>query len=722
MIHRLIEIYRGDTYRGNRGLIFEDIPDLHLPSTTVQFSVKKNREDTKRVISFPITSGDPGNDWSEPVRKLVVNLETGHTQLLEGGIYFYDIEINYAGEIITQATGEFIIIPDIATTIHVVSPTTEASIYENLASKLESLGASLIGVVALFWDSITGSPNGTVESILRFLWNNKINKIVSPAGNRLLKSSTDGTIISETPISITPDGDVSGIRDLHLDRDLFVPGKIISQGNLIQGDVIQVEDKNIELGKVEDPDDDTGDGGGITLLGLTNKTFQWLKSKAAWVSSESIELIPGKQFLINGVEYVTSRLLSISGSNIAGRVLSTTGISFSFIEPPTAPVTSVNSKTGEVDLSEDYYGKEEVNAIVSGLMPLDITSDEITEGTVNIFYSDGRVKSMLLTGLPSGVNSPITGTDSLLPALAKLQTQINNVSNPFGVLDTKFSSRKFNPSPAEPWFRKDLDHTFDIGNWPLLIEPLRNIKWEFGSTSVFNVIGFVPGSVTRLQLEDTLLSRNLLRILIEDYQYSKPYTSSTNADSADDDVAFANWGMIVRIVTDIGTEANAPKANQEFRIKYFGSLANSLSVTNRYICIDKNTSSNATTGTGTIEITPYRIASAGVPNTSQARWRKRPESGLITPGAVFYSGTDLVEVPANANVRDRGQTHLHVYNAYQDGIGGLVGAGGIPYTYSSFNSSTPVSDNANGNPRNGPNHRIRSSVEYSYGCGLVYIP
>ncbi|MCW7475554.1 hypothetical protein [Leptospira levettii] len=367
MINRILEVYRGDTYRGDRGLIFEDIPNLHLPSTTVQFSVKRNPEDETRVISFPINATDPGNDWSEPVRKLVVNLETGNTQLLEGGIYFYDIEINYAGEIITVASGEFIIIPDIAKTVHVISPTTEASIYSNFGSTLESLGASLVGVVALFWDSITGSPNGTVESILRFLWNNKINIIPSPTGNRLVKSTLDGTIMNESLISVSNEGDLSGIRDIEVSRNLTVHGKILSQGNLIEGDVIQVKDKNIELGKVESPTDDTADGGGISLLGITNKTFQWIKSKAAWVSSESIELSTGKNILLDGVEYVLQKILGLPGSGIPGRVLSSNGTGLLFIDPPTAPVTSVNGETGAIDLSDDYYDKGEINTALSSL-------------------------------------------------------------------------------------------------------------------------------------------------------------------------------------------------------------------------------------------------------------------------------------------------------------------------------------------------------------------
>lgn len=291
----------------------------------------------------------------------------------------------------------------------------------------------------------------------------------------------------------------------------------------------------------------------------------------------------------------------------------------------------------------------------------------------------------------------------------------------FGLLDSKSSSRKFSPSPSEPWFRKDLDQTFNISNWPLLVPELRNTKWEIGSVSIFNVIGFTTGTVTRLQLEDTLTARNLIRALLEDYHFSKSYTPSTNADGADSDSEFSAWSFIVRITSDIGAGTNAPKLGQEFRIRYLSSLANTLSVTNRYICIEKDTSSLASTGTGTIEIFPFRMASGGTPNTTQARWRKTGEAGLITPGATFYSGSDLVEVPANSRVRDRGQGHRHQLIFYNDhGWSGNVGASNTAGAVSAY-TEPPSANSVDGTPRTGPGTRGRESVEYLYGNGVIYL-
>ena len=56
----------------------------------------------------------------------------------------------------------------------------------------------------------------------------------------------------------------------------------------VNTNVLDVEDKNITLGKVSTPTDTTADGGGITLKGATDKTFNWIDSTDSWTSSEHI--------------------------------------------------------------------------------------------------------------------------------------------------------------------------------------------------------------------------------------------------------------------------------------------------------------------------------------------------------------------------------------------------------------------------------------------------
>ena len=82
--------------------------------------------------------------------------------------------------------------------------------------------------------------------------------------------------------------------DLVLSGDLTVNGSTTT----IDTTTLQVEDKNIQIGKVSTPSDVTADGGGLTLLGATNKTWNWVNSTDAWTSSEHIHLPDNKKLFI----------------------------------------------------------------------------------------------------------------------------------------------------------------------------------------------------------------------------------------------------------------------------------------------------------------------------------------------------------------------------------------------------------------------------------------
>ena len=58
---------------------------------------------------------------------------------------------------------------------------------------------------------------------------------------------------------------------------------------------LDVEDKNITLGKVSTPSDTTADGGGITLKGATDKTLNWVNSTDSWTSSEHFSVSGQKE-------------------------------------------------------------------------------------------------------------------------------------------------------------------------------------------------------------------------------------------------------------------------------------------------------------------------------------------------------------------------------------------------------------------------------------------
>lgn len=117
---------------------------------------------------------------------------------------------------------------------------------------------------------------------------------------------------------------------------LTTTGNVIVGGNLtvngttttVNSTTVTVDDKNIELGAVASPDDTTADGGGITLKGSTDKTFNWVNATDAWTSSEHINLASGKSYYINGSQVLSGSALGsgVTSSNLTSVGTITSGI------------------------------------------------------------------------------------------------------------------------------------------------------------------------------------------------------------------------------------------------------------------------------------------------------------------------------------------------------------------------------------------------------------
>jgi hypothetical protein len=114
-------------------------------------------------------------------------------------------------------------------------------------------------------------------------------------------------------------GAVSG-TDLTLSGNLTVNGTTTN----INSTSLVVEDKNIVLADVASPTDTTADGGGITLKGATDKTFNWVDATDSWTSSEHIDLASGKTLKYNGTDLVASQ------TGNSGKYLTTDGTSTSW--------------------------------------------------------------------------------------------------------------------------------------------------------------------------------------------------------------------------------------------------------------------------------------------------------------------------------------------------------------------------------------------------------
>ena len=93
---------------------------------------------------------------------------------------------------------------------------------------------------------------------------------------------------------------------------------------------LDVKDKNISLNKVSTPSDTLADGGGISLLGGTTKTFNWVDATDSWTSSEHLDLASGKVLKVAGTQILSST--QYTGNSATATALGTArtigGVSF----------------------------------------------------------------------------------------------------------------------------------------------------------------------------------------------------------------------------------------------------------------------------------------------------------------------------------------------------------------------------------------------------------
>ena len=116
----------------------------------------------------------------------------------------------------------------------------------------------------------------------------------------------------------TLSGNTTFSNNLTVTGDLTVNGTTTT----VNSTTVSVDDKNIELGSTASPTDSSADGGGLTLKGDTDHTWNWVNSTDAWTSSEHIDLASGKEFKIAGTSVLSGSTL---GSGVTGSSLTSVG-------------------------------------------------------------------------------------------------------------------------------------------------------------------------------------------------------------------------------------------------------------------------------------------------------------------------------------------------------------------------------------------------------------
>ena len=279
----------------------------------------------------------------------------------------------------------------------------------------------------------TISDSSTIKAALQDLENGVDNALGGGAAATSVEVVTLATDATHYLTFVNADNGSGTQENLYTDAgiqynpssDLLTVGEVVISGNLtVNGTqtifdttVIQAQDKNITLGVTTSPTDAGADGGGLTLKGTTDKTFNWINATDAFTASEHISIAAGKEYRINGVKVVDSTSLgslvvdssltsvgnltdlTVTGDitangNITGDSLTDiTGIRTMHSEFITIANVNLNASATELNyLDGSTPGTATAsNAVVldgsldiSGINNIDITGDLVGDGASNI--------------------------------------------------------------------------------------------------------------------------------------------------------------------------------------------------------------------------------------------------------------------------------------------------------------------------------------------------
>ena len=232
-------------------------------------------------------------------------------------------------------------------------------------------------------------------------------------------------------------GAVSG-TSLTLSGDLTVNGTTTT----LNSTTLSVDDKNIELGSVATPSDATADGGGITLKGTTDKTFNWVDATDAWTSSEHVNLASGKSLYLNGTllkdatETITNKTINANANTItvtSANVSDFNEAAQDAVGNSVGTGLTYTDSTGAISVTANTYDAYGSASTVAGNLSTH-ESDTTTHGTTGNIV--GTSDTQTLTN--KTLTSPKINEDVAVTATA---TELNYVDGVTSAIQTQLDGK-----------------------------------------------------------------------------------------------------------------------------------------------------------------------------------------------------------------------------------------------------------------------------------------
>ena len=241
--------------------------------------------------------------------------------------------------------------------------------------------------------------------------------VATPTVTTSLATSSDSfDLVNTTATNVNFAGAATTLNIGNSSGTTYIAGNLDVKGTVttIESTTVSVADKNIELGKVLTPTNNTAAGGGITLRGTTDKTLNWVLSTTSWTSSENFDLASGKTYKINGTDVLSATALGsgVTGSSLTSVGTITTGvwngtaIANSYLTNSTIVVNGVTLTLGDTN---DTIKASTTNALTIGTGLTGTSFDGSTAVTIAI-DSTVVTKDGTQTLTNKTLTSPVIGT------------------------------------------------------------------------------------------------------------------------------------------------------------------------------------------------------------------------------------------------------------------------------------------------------------------------
>ena len=345
----------GISYDNTTGIITNDNPDQTVtltggtgititgtyPSFTVDCDITQYTDTDARLalsagtgISYDDTTGIITNDDPDQT----VTLTNGTDITITGTYPSFTIAYSGTASSGTVTKASVVSANGFAGTVATDTTTPAITISTSITGLLKGDGTA-ISAATSGTDYVvpSGSITGNAATVTT---NASLTGPITSSGNATSIASQTGTgtkfVMDTSPTLVTPNIGVATGTSLTLSGDLTVNGTTTT----ISSTTLEVGDKNIVLASASTTDAGA-DGGGITLKGTSDHTWNWIDATDAWTSSDHINLASGKSFYINGTAVLSATAL---GSGIS--VTATTNANLTGVITSVGNATSIASQTG----------------------------------------------------------------------------------------------------------------------------------------------------------------------------------------------------------------------------------------------------------------------------------------------------------------------------------------------------------------------------------------